>query len=278
MPGEEVEARHARRRLGVAKGPSMDSSAQPPGRVAAYARALAGQLMAVPPDGVLQAAYLHGSAALGGWVPGRSDVDMLLVAADGVSSAAVKRMGEVLGEGAGRCPGRELECSVVTVAQARQPAPPWPFELHITAGPGTPGRIVRPGRRSPGDPDLLMHYAVCRAAGWAVCGPAPQDLIGVVSRRAILGYLAGELGWGIGHAPEAYAVLNACRALIYLTDHQIVSKIAGGEAVLSRGSGPADIVRRALAQQRGREPDQPPARCGPLRAGHCRSVAFRRRR
>jgi Domain of unknown function (DUF4111) len=236
----------------------MDLSAQPPGRVVAYARALTGQLM-VAADGVLQAAYLHGSAALGGWVPGRSDVDMLFVAADGLSTTAVKRMGEVLCEGAGGCPGRELECSVVTVAQARQPAPPWPFVLHVTAGPGKPGRMVRPGGRSPGDPDLLMHYVVCRAAGWPVCGPPPRDLIGAVPRRAILDYLAGELGWGIEHAPEAYAVLNACRALVYLTDHKIVSKVAGGTAVLSRGTGPARVIERALAQQRGSAPDQPPA-------------------
>jgi streptomycin 3"-adenylyltransferase len=236
----------------------MDTSAQPPDSVVGYARALTGRLMLVA-DGVLQAAYLHGSAALGGWVAGRSDVDMLFVAADGVSSAAVMRMGEVLCEGAGGCPGRELECSVVTVAQARQPAPPWPFVLHVTAGPGKPGRTVRPDSRWLGDPDLLMHYAVCRAAGWPVCGPPPQDLIGVVPRRAILDYLAGEIGWGIEHAPEAYAVLNACRALIYLTDHKIVSKITGGEAVLDRGTGPAEVIERALAQQRGSEPDQPPA-------------------
>ncbi len=236
----------------------MDTSAPPPGSVIAYARALTGQLMVVP-DGVLQAAYLHGSAALGGWVPGRSDVDMLFVAADEISKTAVTRMGEVLCAGAGGCPSRELECSVVTVAQARQPAPPWPFTLHVTAGPGKPGRTVRPGSRSLGDPDLLMHYAVCRAAGWPVCGPPPQELIGVVPRRAILDYLAGELGWGTGHAPEAYAVLNACRALIYLTDHVIVSKITGGEAVLSRGTGPAEVIERALAQQRGSEPDRPPA-------------------
>jgi streptomycin 3"-adenylyltransferase len=226
--------------------------------VVAYARALTGQLTVVS-EGLLQAAYLHGSAALGGWVPGRSDVDMLLVAADGISSAAVTRMGEVLREGADRCPGPELECSVVTVAQARQPRPPWPFVLHVAAGPGKPGRIVRPGSGSPGDSDLLMHYAVCRAAGWPVCGPPPQDLIGVVPRRAVLDYLAGELGWGIEHAPQAYAVLNACRAMIYLTDHKIVSKIMGGETVLSRGTGPTEVIERALAQQRGSEPDRPPA-------------------
>jgi hypothetical protein len=79
-----------------------------------------------------------------------------------------------------------------------------------------------------------------------------------VPRRAILDYLAGELRWGIEHAPEAYAVLNACRALIYLTDQQIVSKIAGGEAALRRGAGPAEVIQRALGQQRGSEPDRPP--------------------
>ena len=211
----------------------MDSSAEPAGSVLAYARTLTGQLITVS-GGLLQAAYLHGSAALGGWMPGRSDVDMLFVTADGIGS-------------------------VVTVAQARQPAPPWPFVLHVAAGPGKPDRTVQPGSQSPGDPDLLMHYAVCRAAGRPVCGPPAAELIGAVPRRVILDYLAGELVWGIEHAPEAYAVLNACRALIYLTDRQIVSKVAGGEAALRRGAGPAEVIQRALAQHQGSEPDRPPA-------------------
>ena len=211
----------------------MDSSAEPAGSVLAYARTLTGQLITVS-GGLLQAAYLHGSAALDGWMPGRSDVDMLFVTADGIGS-------------------------VVTVAQARQPAPPWPFVLHVAAGPGKPDRTVQPGSQSPGDPDLLMHYAVCRAAGRPVCGPPAAELIGAVPRRVILDYLAGELCWGIEHAPEAYAVLNACRALIYLTDRQIVSKVAGGEAALRRGAGPAEVIQRALAQHQGSEPDRPPA-------------------
>jgi streptomycin 3"-adenylyltransferase len=83
-----------------------------------------------------------------------------------------------------------------------------------------------------GDADLLMHYAVCRAAGWPAYGPPPQELIGAIPRRAILGYQASELSWGIEHASEAYSVLNACRALSYLSDDTIVSKIAGGQAAL----------------------------------------------
>lgn len=141
----------------------MDPAAPPPDSVVAYARTLTGRLMTVS-GGLLQAAYLHGSAALGGWVPGRSDVDMLFVICAGIDDVAVERMSQALRKGAGQGPGRELECSVVTVAQAGRPAPPWPFVLHVAAGPGQPGRAVRPGAQSPGDPDLLMHYAVCRAA------------------------------------------------------------------------------------------------------------------
>lgn len=231
--------------------------ATPPARLSAYAQQLADELEKAS-GSRLRAAYLHGSGALGGWMPGRSDVDMLFVAADAIPRAAVDAMARTLLAAADDGPGRGLECSIVAEAHARHPAPPWPFLAHVVAGPGQQTRIVHPSGRTPGDPDLLMHYAVCREAGWRVSGPPAARLIGVVSRSAVLGYLAEELRWGLEHAPEAYAVLNACRAMVYLTDQEIVSKIAGGEAALSRGTGPADVIRRALGQQQGREPAQPP--------------------
>jgi hypothetical protein len=146
---------------------------------------------------------------------------------------------------------------VVTARQSRQPGAPWPFVLHVKAGAG-PVRVVR-GNESAGDRDLLMHYAVCRAAGWSLHGPPPQELIGGIARRVILGYLADELGWGLDHAPEPYAVLNACRGLVFAADGQLVSKITGGRVALRRGLGPPAVVRRALDQQRGRRPERPPA-------------------
>jgi hypothetical protein len=236
----------------------MDASPAPPASVLAYAQTLVGGLTRLCAIS-LQGAYLHGSAVLGGWVPGRSDIDLLLVAADDIEHGVLDAMACQMLATARTCPGRELEASIVTVAQAGHPAPPWPFLLHLSAGPGKPKPVVRPGSQSPGDRDLLMHYAVCRAAGWPVHGSPPQQLIGAVSRHAVLGYLADEARWAIEHSPESYAVLNACRAMIYLTDQQIVSKISGGEEALKRGLGPADVIERALRQQRGTEPDQPPA-------------------
>ncbi len=231
---------------------------------AAVARSAAGQL---------RASYLHGSAALGGWTAERSDVDILFVAVDEIGAAAVHAIGDVLLAQAASCPGRGLEASLVTVSQAGRPAPPYPFKLHI--GAGADGQRRYDGTEARGDADLLMHYAVCLAAGIAVFGPAAADCLGQVPRPEILAYLATELDWGLGHAPECYAVLNACRAAEYLTGGRIVAKIAGGEAALATGLGPPDLIKSALAQQRGQLPERPPGQAAVrfVRAVQARLVA-----
>jgi hypothetical protein len=209
--------------------------------------------------GKLLAVYLHGSAVLGGWVPGRSDVDVLIVVADDTGDATADSMAQAIVVAGSQCPAPGLESSIVAAATARYPASPWPYLRHVVAGPVAAPHVVVPNEAAPGDRDLLMHYAVCRAAGHPVLGPSPRELIGPIPRPDVLAYLADELSWGLANAAERYAVLNACRALAYLADGTIVAKIAGGETALRDGSGPAGIITRALAQQRGEQADQPPA-------------------
>jgi hypothetical protein len=208
--------------------------------------------------GNLIAVYLHGSAALGGWVPGHSDIDVLIVATDDTGDEIADSMARAVMAAGRHCPRPGLETSIVAAAAARDPGPPWPYLRHIVAGPAGPAQVVRPTRAAVGDRDLLMHYAVCRAAGRALLGPPPSELIGPVACADVLAYLADELSWGLANAPESYAVLNACRAIMYMSDGAIASKIAGGEAALQRGLGPASVIKRALAQQRGAAADQPP--------------------
>jgi len=222
-----------------------------------YAARLTADLAAVLGE-ALTAAYQHGSAVLGGWVAERSDVDMLFVVADDVTDVAVAGAADLLTRPAD-CPGRGLECSMVTVSQAARPAPPWPFVLHAGSDHFGQGPVLARGDAQAGDADLLMHYAVSRAAGIALAGPPPAAIIGPVGREPILAYLAGELAWGLANAPECYAVLNACRGLVFLDEDRIVSKVAGGHAILGRCSGPAGLIRRALDQQQARAPERPAA-------------------
>jgi Domain of unknown function (DUF4111) len=254
-----------------------------------YARHLSAEL-ADAVGGTLRAAYLHGSAALGGWVAERSDVDILFIAADDIRDDALRAAVGVLRSAGPDCPGRGLECSVVGSRQAEQPAPPWPFLLHAAASPDGMKEVW--GRGHPGDPDLLMHYAVTRASGIPLAGPVAAECIGPVPRPVILAYLADEMGWGAASAPESYTVLNACRALVFLREGRIVSKVAGGmEALQWPGSGPAPagdsgpapagdsgtgpagafgpgpeevwpvpagLIRQALDQQQASAPERPP--------------------
>jgi len=236
----------------------MDHPAHP--WPAAVARHIAGDLAEVA-GGRLIAVYLHGSAVLGGWVPGRSDVDVLVVVSDEIGDATLDSMAHAMAWAsrkvmADEWPAPNLESSIVAAAAARRPAPPWPFFRHVVTDPAEPARIVRPDGGQ-GDRDLLMHYAVCRTVGYPVFGPPAREVIGGIARTDVLSYLADELSWGLANAPERYAVLNACRAALYLTDGTIVSKVGGGEAALVRRTGPADVITRALAQQRGTRPDQP---------------------
>ncbi len=242
-------------------------------QVVAYAEQLAAEI-ADHAESRLLAAYLHGSAALGGWVPGKSDVDILFVVADDTGGSTADSLAEIVVAAGATCPGRDLEASIVTATAARTPGPPWPYLRHVVAGPAQVARMVRPDHEAPGDRDLLMHYAVCRAAGLAVLGPAATELIGPIERAAIVAYLADELDWGLANASESYVVLNACRARVYLADNAIVSKLAGGQTALQRGTGPASVITRAVAQQRGEQPDQAPA---PDAAEFVRGVARRLR-
>lgn len=183
--------------------------------------------------------YLHGSAVLGGFGPA-SDLDVLVVADDTTDGDwhAVGRtvLTAVSGE-------RPVELSVVDAAAARLPSPPWPFLLHVNSGDE---RYVV--GRDGGDLDLIAHYAVVRAAGLPLHGPAPEAVVGEVEREVMLTYLAGELEWGRAGADQRYAVLNACRAVAYAEEGALLSKVAGAQWWLEH-AGPSPLVTAAAAAQ-----------------------------
>jgi len=218
----------------------------------------------VPPDGrrpplevrayaVLLAAYLHGSAVLGGWSPEVSDVDVLVVLAEDVSPRLAQGLADAAISTLAACPGTGLEMSAVSGLEAAAPRPPWRFVVHVAGHRLAEPTVVR-GDGHPGDPDLLLHYEVCRTAGWPVLGPPATEVIGPVNRAAVLAALAAELTWGLSNAPGPYALLNACRALTYLHERRLVAKTVGGRWALDHRTGPSDGIRRALAAQADRRP------------------------
>jgi hypothetical protein len=185
--------------------------------------------------------YLHGSAVLGDWDPRASDIDVLVII-DEYSTAIAARLAAVLGARRD-CPGRGVEVSLVEAHAAAAPTAPWPFVVHVTTAPDDRKTVW--GNPSRGDPDLILHYLVTRSFGWAAYGPAPAMVIGPVGHDVVLGQLATELRWAIKHAPESFAVLNACRARRYRDEQIVCSKSDGGRWALAQHLQPA-LVHRAL--------------------------------
>jgi streptomycin 3"-adenylyltransferase len=191
-------------------------------------------------------AYVHGSAALGGFVPGRSDVDLLFVVRRALAPGAKEALAAAIQAFPG-CPGVGIETSLLTVEQAANPVSGG-FELHICTGPGA--KVVE-GYRHAGDDDLVLHALVVRAAGIALHGPPAAELLGDVDPANVRQRLRSELAWALKNAPARYAVLNASRAVFWAQHSVVASKIVGGEWGLTRFPEHSRLIRRALDEQAG---------------------------
>jgi hypothetical protein len=215
--------------------------------VHSYVASVASALAELPH---LAGVYLHGSAVLGGFDARRSDIDVLAVYDGTVAAEQQAQIAAALNERTLPCPALGLELSVVTRETAGHPTASPAFELHLTTAPAH--AQVIDGHEHPGDPDLVLHFAVCRQSG-RLFGPGlpPADVFGRVPRDLILAQLSSELSWGTEHADGEYAVLNACRAWRFAVDGALVSKIDGGRWALGRVDGlDRELVAAALDRQR----------------------------
>jgi hypothetical protein len=204
--------------------------------------------------------YLHGSGALGGWSAERSDVDLLGVVARPLERRAKRVISARLNHPSLTCPAPAgLELSLVTAAVAADPPRRPPFELHVNTGPSPHTHLGGPAAT---DPDLLLHFAVCRRAGVAVAGPDPVEVFAEPPRAWLLERATAELRWAVRHGTFAYRVLTACRAWRYLEDDVLGAKAESGRWArlrLAEGSeevlpGAAALVDAAVAAQLGHAP------------------------
>lgn len=214
-------------------------------------------------NGNLTGIYLHGSAVLGGYDVHRSDLDVLVVVPRPITEGQRTELAETLREETLPCPAAGLELSIVTDAAAATVDVSAPaFELHMTTAPAD-SKVVD-GRGHGGDPDLVLHFAVCRVHGRNLAGSTTgkplEEVFGAVPQELVVAQLRDELSWAARDGPRHYAVLNASRAWMYAETGQLVSKVAGGEWTLRRIQGDDEmphrddnmvIVRAALAKQNG---------------------------
>jgi hypothetical protein len=197
---------------------------------------------------------LHGSLTLDDYLPGRSDVDLLVVAQDPLTGAQLADLTEALAGHGPRAPG-PVDLRVVTRQVAASPTPAPPMEAYLRLAPTSGVRVEE--RRHPGERDLAVELSVCRAQGRSLLGAAPAELIGEVPDRWVVTAGDAQLAdWqAIGDDPP-YAeltVLTACRVWRFAEEGRHCSKAAAGAWALGRD--PTLQVVRDTLQHRLHDPD-----------------------
>jgi hypothetical protein len=190
---------------------------------------------------------LAGSAALGDYVEGVSDLDVIAVVphpiADPEAFAAPLRHAEL------PCPARGLALVAYRADEAAAPTRELAFEIDLHTGAEGDRLLPGPGRE-PAHRHLI-GLAIAREHGVALAGPPPRELIGEPLRADLLEALVAGIRWALDEEPDSPdTVLNACRAVRFALHGEWTSKAAAGEWAVHTSSDPR-LAEAALAARRG---------------------------
>jgi hypothetical protein len=204
---------------------------------------------------------------LDGYVPGRSDVDLMAVVAAAPPRDTLAAVAAALDHRALPCPATGLEFVLyprATVAAAGTGAG---YLLDLNTGRELPPKVSV----EPGDGPAFWYVIdrdVTRQADRSLSGPPPSALFARVPRAALLPVVVASLEAhaGAGHLPDN-AVLNACRALRWATQGRWYAKPVAGRwarGELPRFAGLLDAALAAHAADRTAGASLPPAEVAAL--------------
>ena len=209
--------------------------------------------------------YLHGSLALGGFQPGRSDIDVIVVTAQRIDLETKRRCIELLLRiSMMPCPldirflveqdlfpfQHPLLCDLHYSETRREN---YQQELRTGTWKDWNGKAQR-------DPDLAVHLTVLHRYGICLYGKPIAEVFPPVPERDFRDAIIKDIQVAQGeplYDPISF-VLNACRACAYLQDGAILSKDAGGVwglAHLPEQYHP--LIQQALALYRGERLGRP---------------------
>ena len=171
--------------------------------------------------------YLHGSLAMGGFTPDKSDIDLIAVVNNPLShSEKRKYLDMIVGL------NDRIEMSVVLRSACRPFIHPAPFELHYSIAhlesyKADPDGYIE--RMTGTDRDLAAHFSVINTHGKRLFGEDISDVFDIISREDYMDSIIYDVENAVSEITEnpVYLTLNLCRALAYKRKGLILSKVNG---------------------------------------------------
>ncbi|MGZ3629993.1 MAG: aminoglycoside adenylyltransferase domain-containing protein [Ktedonobacteraceae bacterium] len=209
--------------------------------------------------------YLHGSLALGGFQPERSDIDVIVLTAQRIDLETKRQCIELLLRISKMpCP---LDIRFLVQHDLFPFRHPLLCDLHFReTHRESYQQELQSGtwkdwdRKAQLDPDLTLHLTVLHHSGICLYGKPIAEVLPLVPEHDFRDALIKDVQVAQGdplHDPISF-VLNACRACAYLRDGAILSKDAGGVwglAHLPEQYHP--LIQQALALYRGERLGRP---------------------
>ena len=196
-------------------------------------------------------AYFVGSLALGGYVPGESDIDVVAVCARSLPGAERQAIATELLPATAHCPARGLEFTLYRRDIASSPPDDADFEINVNGGP----RMETSVRLSPDEQPpfwYVLDRAIAHRHGVAIAGPPAVDVFADASRAQLLEAMRESMRWHRRHERATlYSVLNGSRAWRFAAEDALGSKLAGATWARSRWSN-SSLIDAAVDLRHGR--------------------------
>ncbi|MDQ4094666.1 MAG: DUF4111 domain-containing protein, partial [Actinomycetota bacterium] len=218
-------------------------------RVDAYIDALSARLGAIfgpRRTGV----YVIGSLALGGFVEGRSDIDVMAIVKEAPGREEKTLVVEALSHPHLECPSRGLEFVLYEEEAVRVPNPGAAFEINLNTGPAMTFACSFDPATEPAH-WFVLDRAIARSNGITVVGPPAREIVAALPRKWLLQALLASLEWHVAHeASEANTVLNAARAWRFAAEDAWSSKVDAAAWAGTKDVDPGPL-KAALAARAG---------------------------
>ena len=196
--------------------------------------------------------YFVGSVALGGYVPGESDVDIAAISGSTLSEGQKRSIADAVVEVSRECPARGVEFTLYRREAVRSPSKGADFEVNANGGPRMPTAVHLDGTTEQAF-WYVLDRAIAHRSGVVITGPPPCTVFADVPRRWLLEAMDASMTWHRAHEKATlYSVLNACRAWRFAEEDVLGSKLEG--ATWARARWPdTDVIDAALALRRGED-------------------------
>jgi hypothetical protein len=195
--------------------------------------------------------YFVGSLALGGFVPGESDIDIVAVGKRSLSDDEKPAIASKLSGATADCPARGLEFTLYRLGIASSPPDGADFELNVNGGPRMDASVHLTAL---GEPPFwyVLDRAIAHRHGVVITGPPAVEVFADAPRTQLLEMMRASMRWHRRHERATlYSVLNASRAWKYAAEDVLGSKLAGAEWARHRWPRPA-LIDSAVDLRHGR--------------------------